>query len=355
MDLPRQTAQQKSESASYDILRYKLGELGIFRNLTSNDYGIDFELELVRKGQVTARTVKIQVKSAQALRPRKDGTVSVGGIKQSTLTYWCELSSRTNVIAYAVDLASKTIYVTWGLFWQAAAKIDGATSSKSIEFRPPTENSDAGVKAITILSALAPNIADQIHAHTLALRRMKDFLEMLGDAYQYDAGTEINRNALNELLDACKILLWEQGVFLWTDKNDQRQWMNYQYWEEKSVEQNWDGIVCYTAKPILSTLLPALVKVLKRRRKYVLAAKYYLSHRNPQFLELVYETELPEAIDVQSLINWGDKYDYHARQSGGSYFVQQAQTPAASKSKKTANTPKTASVKAKSSKAKSSS
>lgn len=59
MDLPKRTKQQQSEAHSYAVLLYKLRELGIFRNLTENDYGIDFELELVQKDRVTARMVKI--------------------------------------------------------------------------------------------------------------------------------------------------------------------------------------------------------------------------------------------------------------------------------------------------------
>ena len=54
--------------------------------------------------------MKIQVKSAEKLKLRADKTPSVGGIKQSTLAYWCELGYRTNVIAYAVDLSTETIW-----------------------------------------------------------------------------------------------------------------------------------------------------------------------------------------------------------------------------------------------------
>jgi hypothetical protein len=82
MDLPKRTKQQRSEAHSYAILLYKLRDLGIFRNLTENDYGIDFELELISKEQVTARVAKIQVKSAEDLKLRADKRPSVGGIKE---------------------------------------------------------------------------------------------------------------------------------------------------------------------------------------------------------------------------------------------------------------------------------
>src|SRR5260221_5362390 len=88
MKLPTRTKQKKSETESLAIVNYKLGDLGIFRGQTENDYGIDLDLELVQGDQVTGRAIKIQVKSAEELKLRKDGTPSVGGIKQSTLRYW---------------------------------------------------------------------------------------------------------------------------------------------------------------------------------------------------------------------------------------------------------------------------
>jgi hypothetical protein len=160
VDFPKRTKQQKSEAHSYAVLLYKLRDLGIFRNLTENDYGIDFELELVDEDQVTAKVVKIQVKSAETLKLRADKTPSVGGIKQTTLNYWCELSYRTNVIAYVVDLATETIYVSLNLFWQASKAIDGSDTSKSITFIAAGKDPDLTAKVLTLVGALSPNAAD---------------------------------------------------------------------------------------------------------------------------------------------------------------------------------------------------
>ena len=80
MDLPTRTKQKKAESESYAILLYKLRHLGIFRNLTESDYGIDFEIELVSDGSVTGRYLKAQVKSAENINVRKsDAIPTVGG------------------------------------------------------------------------------------------------------------------------------------------------------------------------------------------------------------------------------------------------------------------------------------
>lgn len=309
--------------------------MGIFRSLTENDYGIDFELELVHAGQVSGRSVKIQVKSAEKLRLRKDKTPTVGGIKQSTLTYWCELSYRTNVIAYAVDLESETIYVSRNLFWQATRAIDGSGSSKSIEFLPLGKKADLTTKVATAMWALAPTAADHVFAHTLALRRLGNYLEMLGDAFHYDPGTPIEGTVFHDLLEASRILLWAEGDRLWADEKDRKNWSNPEYWIAKSEADNWDGLSCFAAKPILTKILPTLVASLKRFREWVLAGKYYWANRNPQFLALVYETALPSSDKVADLIKWGRNYEQnlfdHKRVHSADYFVNEARRPAANK------------------------
>src|SRR5258708_19558395 len=86
MDMPTRTKQKKAESDSYAIFLYKLRGLGIFRNMTENDYGIDFEIELVAKEAVTGLYFKAQVKSAAPLYIRADGVPTVAGVNQTTLS-----------------------------------------------------------------------------------------------------------------------------------------------------------------------------------------------------------------------------------------------------------------------------
>lgn len=137
MDFPKRIKQHKAESDSYAILLYKLRKVGIFRNLTDNDYGIDFEIELLEGDKVTGNYIKAQVKSSEDLKIRKSDLVpTISGIKQSTLNYWAELSYKTHVVAYAVDLKTENIYISKPLFWQAIKLIDGSESSKTIEFMP---------------------------------------------------------------------------------------------------------------------------------------------------------------------------------------------------------------------------
>jgi len=85
MDFPKRIKQHKSQSDSFAILLYRLRDLGIFRSATENDYGIDFEIEIIHEDKVIGRYLKAQVKGAEDLYIREDGIPTVGGIKQSTL------------------------------------------------------------------------------------------------------------------------------------------------------------------------------------------------------------------------------------------------------------------------------
>lgn len=336
MEHPVRTRQKKSETASLAIVNYKLGDLGIFRSQTENDYGIDLELELVQGDQVTGRAVKIQVKSAEKLNLRSDGSPSVGGIKQSTLRYWCELSFRTGVLAYAVDLATQKIYVTKDLFWQASAKIDGSTSSKSIKFLPEGPNNVALAKYATILQAFQPTIAEVVATHTMALRRLEQFLMLLADSFHYDGSSPLHEpDDFRDLLQVCAVLLWSEGKELWSDPDDQKAWTDYDYWKLKSERDGWDGISYFAARPILSALLPALIRALRLYRKRVLAGKYYWSHRDQQYLALVYETTVPDVDDKDGLITWAYDYDQRAQvvDGSGAYFAECARAVVPAKRK----------------------
>ncbi|MBD5781652.1 DUF4365 domain-containing protein [Pelagicoccus sp. NFK12] len=78
MDLPKQTIQKRKESESYAIVLYPLRKLGIFRNVTENDYGIDFEIELIQNGKVTGRNLKAQIKASDNLSVRKSERTEKG-------------------------------------------------------------------------------------------------------------------------------------------------------------------------------------------------------------------------------------------------------------------------------------
>ncbi|WP_295226049.1 DUF4365 domain-containing protein [uncultured Brevundimonas sp.] len=341
MKLPTRSVQQGAEARSLAIVRYKLEPLGIFRDQRDNDFGIDVDFEWAPKNQVSGRFVKIQVKSSEQLSYRKDGSPSVGGVKQTTLAYWCRIAWRTSVMAIAVDLKTEQIYATLDLFWQATQKIDGGDSSKSISFLPAGKDDVEMAKALLARHVGQPSASELVSAHTTALRRLREFLELLTDAYHYDAGTPIDVALFQDLIDVCRVLLWAHAADLFETPADKQGWNSAQYWIEKSETDNWDGLVCYAAQHPLSLLLPALAKELARLRNRVLTGKYFWSHDNPSYLELVYERTIPEATDREALINWSHHFDQRNTvvSGSGAWFVHQAQTPAAPKPKRVRTSP----------------
>lgn len=320
MYLPTRTKQKKAESESYAVLLYKLRRIGIFRNMTESDYGIDFEIEPVFKKAVTGRYIKAQVKSAENLSIRKSDSVpTVGGIKQSTLLYWCELSYRSHVIAYAVDLKTETIYISSPLFWQATSLLDGTNSSKTIEFIPEVAKSgvvdqDTAVEALTVLFAISPNLPDTLYAITTAFRYLKDFFELRCDVFHYDYGTELARpEVFRAFLEVCSILLSHQRDKIPLPDEDRERAFSFEHWANKGTD---DGeITCCGAQAPMKALLPMLVLALLDYRKKVVAGVHYWAFRNPEFFAIVHDTPVPSATDDKTLDDWGDKYNEVAHQA----------------------------------------
>jgi len=127
VDFPKRIKQHKSQSDSSPILLYHLRDLGIFRSAAENDYGIDFEIEMVNDDKVIGKYIKVQVKSSEEINIRQDRIPTVGGIKQSTLLYWTELSYSSHVLVFAVDIRTEKIYFTQSIFWQATTLLDNGT------------------------------------------------------------------------------------------------------------------------------------------------------------------------------------------------------------------------------------
>ncbi|MCW3481042.1 DUF4365 domain-containing protein [Neisseriaceae bacterium JH1-16] len=320
MQLPTRIRQHKAESDSYAILLYKLRNIGIFRNVTESDYGIDFEVEIVHGTNVTGTYFKAQVKSSENLKVRKkDGVPVVGGIKESTLYYWTELSYKSHVIAFAVDLKSEEIYVSRPLFWQATTLINGDKKSKSIEFLPPVGASEdqkvrdimPGVLALAF--ALSPSIPDIIYSHKLALRYFGQFLSLYVDVFHYDVHCEIHDiDAFKTLLDACRVLLAEASEDDFDLGNhDKRFRYSFDYWVKNSGEWATDEVTNFSAQTPVRVLIPLLVRKLKKLRTIVFSGKYYWAYKDPTYLRLVYETKLPSDSTEETLRDWGYNFEQY--------------------------------------------
>lgn len=320
MKLPKRIKQHKAESDSYAILVYKLRQIGIFRNVTESDYGIDFEIEIVHGDQVTGRYFKAQVKSSENLKIRKkDRVPTVGGIKESTLYYWTELSYKTHVILYAVDLKSEQIYVSRPVFWQAASLINGDGRAKSIEFLPEVaKTEEEEVRELmpmlyTLKSAFSPSLPDLIYSHKTALRYLKLFLALYVDVYHYDSHVEIHDpDVLKTLLDACQVLLWDNefesaGLL----KNERKHLYSFDYWVKNSGEWATSEVTNYSAQTPLRVLIPPLVEKLKALRRRVFESKYYWQFKDRSYLRAVYETVLPPDTSEETLQTWGYEFEQY--------------------------------------------
>lgn len=315
MDLPKRIKQQKAESDSYAILLYKLRDIGIFRNLTDNDYGIDFEIELVDGESVTGKILKAQVKSSDNLMIRKSDSVpTISGIKQSTLNYWAELSYKTHVIAYAVDLETENIYISKPLFWQSIKLIDGSNSSKTIEFVPHNEKHHAVIPPMfTEIYANSPSLMDELYNHKMALKHLKQFFNLYADVFHYDPHMPVEElDVLETFFDVSKVLLWPHDINN-SDLNEEEKKHIYSstYWRNITIKQGGDDIANYIAQKPLKVIMPRLITALKNYESRILDSKYYWNHKSPAYLELVQNSPIPNISDHEELMELGyDQYEF---------------------------------------------
>lgn len=308
MDLPKRIIQKQHESESYAILVYKLRNLGIFRNLTENDYGIDFEIEVVNKGRLTGKYVKVQVKSAETVRIRKkDNVPTVTGIKQSTLWYWTQLSFSTNVLVFLVDIKSEAIYLTKPIFWQATRLIDGTNKTKTIEFLPVKDYHAEVANALTWAYALAPTIRDQIYYHVEAIRHLKEFIGMHLGAFWYDAHMPIQEPYIFEhFLNLSQRLLYFRKTVDKFSNEDRHNPYSSHSWKKKSEYYELYNYICQTP---LSIIMPDFIDELRKLREYIIEASYYWIHKDFEYFKLVYIHKIPHELDHKELAERLDKFE----------------------------------------------
>lgn len=318
MNFPKRIKQHKSQSDSFAILLYKLKDLGIFRNVTENDYGIDFEIEIVHNDKLIGRYLKAQVKSAEDINVRKDGVPTVGGIKQSTLLYWTELSYRAHVVVFAVDLITEKIYLTNSIFWQATSLIDASDRTKSIEFRPAVEISalenDIKMKEKTenfISGLLVKKVAfdsgiiEIINAHKILLRNIKSIFELYADTWHYDAWTEVQQDDIfKTVLEYSKILI---GYDLPEKLNgvtaEERKYLfSFDYWARKT-DWSYEEVSNQIAKTPLKAIFSRLLDRVQYYSDLVLKGAYYWLNKDITYLKLVFETVIPKVREHEKMIH----------------------------------------------------
>lgn len=318
MDLPQRIKQHKAQSDSFAILLYKLKDLGIFRNVTENDYGIDFEIEIVHNERLTGNYLKAQVKSAQNVKIRKDGTPYVSGIKQSTLWYWSQLSYRSHVVVFTVDLKTEQIFFTRDIFWQAISLLDKGKKSKSIKFlegldypsiddikmKEQVENflSTLMLKKIT----LKPSLDETIYAHKSCLRNIKLIFAQYQDIWHCDGWVELDSfDVFQTTLEISRTLLELslpddiEGL----DDQDRRNIFSTDYWVERT---GWSDMQISNdkAKIPMKIIMPYLLEEVQKYSNRVLNSSYYWINKDVSYLKLVHQTLIPAAREHEEILEY---------------------------------------------------
>lgn len=343
MDFPKRIQQHKSQSDSFAILLYKLKDLGIYRNATENDYGIDFEIEIVKGEQLTGNYLKAQVKSAQEIKIRKDGVPTVGKIKQSTLAYWAELSFRSHVIVFAVNLTSEDIYFTNSIFWQATCLLDKSESTKTIEFNKPFNfeeiigkgEIDKKPKEVLIRfkdhinTKLIQNIANQpllgdiINAHKTLLRNIKDVFELYSDTWHYDAWTEVQRLDVFKIVLECGYILLHSQIPKEVDglnQEERRCLFSFEYWA-RITDWSHDDVSNMVAMKPLKVIYPLLLNKIQDYNDLVLKGTYYWLNKDVIYLKMVYKTIIPNRRNHDELFAIDYEYsDFENQEDWNSFY-----------------------------------
>lgn len=97
-----------TDSAAKSLFRSAIPPEWMLRELSENDYGIDFQLEFTSQGnQVTGQIAGIQLKGTSTGNISSQGHHSIS-VKRSTLRLWC--SYEAPVIIVLVDIVSRMIY-----------------------------------------------------------------------------------------------------------------------------------------------------------------------------------------------------------------------------------------------------
>lgn len=353
---PQQSIQQKTEYVSLAILGYALRDFGILRNVTTNDFGIDVEIDVVNEGSVSGRIIKAQVKASQELRLNSDGSVSVEGIKQSTLAYWMNVSRSCPVIVFAVGVRTEEIYFSEPVHKQAAALIDGTASTKTIRlcrrlswghqlqrkyedfvqnaltsekfkenaqevaqvmlhFKKQVEKRMSWSQVLfAYLDELSrdSNLREEVQLHERCLQNI-DGLFGLQDYWanhHLDRGTEIpDAEFFRLFLRAARILIgyWPLEKYCKENKLDLSRIYLARYWEERSNEalqsKQYSAGITYEGTrdhiPFIVFLL--LQHLVARRNAMTTGEAHYWYHENPEYLRQVFSSEI-------SLVGVGGKH-----------------------------------------------
>ena len=309
MTLPRRVAQHKAQSDSFAILLYRLRDLGIFRNVTENDYGIDFEIEMVRDEMVLGRFLKVQVKSSKKPQRTGNGDLIIKDIKQSTLGYWREITSHINMVAFAVDLQDESIYYTTSLAEQAREKFstDKGTGFIALQNRIGKDEDLRGHLDALVAAAFRPSISTVTAYHRIALTELPRFIEMLSYAHwSPDHGSPWNDiGTFKLLLDVSRVLIGTDAIRERAERDgyDASKFFDFPYWQERSRTDGYDDFSpahATLSKPV-KFLFPELINRLIDLQRFVQNSETFWRTADEEYLKAAYFTKIPTEVAIESL------------------------------------------------------
>ena len=301
---PKRSEQHIVEQKSLAILLYYLKDFGIVRNITDNDYGIDLVYEFTTQGLVIGKTIKIQLKAKKKIKINKDKTITISGIKQSTLNYWAEISYNCNVILVAVDIEKEIIYVSKPIFWDAVRLIDNTNKTKSIRIKTYKETNVISPIIIDSLP-LAPCFSEIRLYHKMALNMLKYFIEECYFSTGCDYDCEVNDYYnLDILLEVCKKLFLNLDMKNKIDKVNK-----VKDWSERSAYYNSHGYIEYRdISKLYSILLNLLLDYLINIRNKMMDSFIFWLCKDLEYYKYVLSFDLNKDLLADS-----DKFDKFER------------------------------------------
>jgi hypothetical protein len=295
-NLPRRSRQHVSEDISIRVFQRCLPAHWIFRDQgTRNDYGIDAEVELVgASGEMRGHIAKVQLKGKQSVKRDRQGRVSVGGIKQSTLRYWLSLSRYANVILAITDNGAEDAYFT-AVFWPATKLLDAADRSKTLKFNGEWSlKSKVGPVLFAMLTIQRPWEIVRHHEDLLrALPRvLHDFLWVCqADAWTIHEPSEVTERWLRSGRGLMGVALEDEDLRLF----------DFRWWCAES-ERVWGdspmrGTIRETYTKTFALVFPQMAAISER----VLEGRYFWSREAPEYMALVENTPVPIRYDWEGI------------------------------------------------------
>jgi len=299
-DLPTRSKQHIIEKQSRDILSSALPKEWIIRHQSSDDYGIDMEIELVySNGKVLGSFFKAQVKGSEIIAKNNNGEITLSGIKQSTLLYWLNISKHIHVIIFYVDVNSQKIY--WSpVFWQACKLLDNSESTKTVKFLFELDGSPES-NLILITRVAGENNYNKIRSFKwflLNFRTINQFIDWCDNA---DYGSLVDDVFFKSLLSEIEILCEEFTLIKDAPSLD------YYFWYSKSNEKAGDAVANFIAKIPIDYYFGKIISRLIIIMDNVKNSLFFWTYRDSVLAELAENLTPIEKTTKEYMIEWVGK------------------------------------------------